>query len=118
MTRIVRTVPLQAPAVEAEVGAVGRPGDRDAEASFRRGKPLEPASAVVRTAQPSRAMHKRPEDDPKPAIVTSASRKRRIVDGPTLPMELPLSRRPAEREGDDYKRLKAATTRRLRGETN
>jgi hypothetical protein len=33
-------------------------------------------------------------------------------------MELPLSRKPIERDGDDYKRLKTAMTRRLRGETN
>jgi hypothetical protein len=42
----------------------------------------------------------------------------RIKDGPTLPMELPLSRKPVERDGDTYKRLKTAMTRRLRGETN
>jgi hypothetical protein len=52
------------------------------------------------------------------ATVATASRKRRIKAGPTLPMELPLSRRPVERDGNDYKRLKAAMTRRLRGETN
>jgi hypothetical protein len=33
-------------------------------------------------------------------------------------MELALSHKPIEREGDGYKRLKAAMTRRLRGETN
>jgi hypothetical protein len=33
-------------------------------------------------------------------------------------MELPLSRKPIERDGDTYKRLKTAMTRRLRGETN
>jgi hypothetical protein len=52
----------------------------------------------------------------KPAIVVT-SRKRRVSDGPSLPMELPLSRKPVERDGGDYKRLKAAMTRRLRGET-
>jgi hypothetical protein len=31
-------------------------------------------------------------------------------------MELPLSRQPVERDGDDYKRLKDAMARRLRGE--
>ena len=31
-------------------------------------------------------------------------------------MKLPLSRMPVESGGDDYKRLKAAMTRRLRGE--
>ena len=50
----------------------------------------------------------------KPAIVVTA-RKRRS-DGPHLPMELPLSRKPVERDGDDYKRMKAAMARRLRGD--
>jgi hypothetical protein len=52
------------------------------------------------------------------AIVATASRKHRTRDGRTLPMELPLSRKPIERDGADYKRLKTAMTRRLRGETN
>ena len=43
-------------------------------------------------------------------------RRKRRSDGPHLPMELPLSRKPVERDGDDYKRLKAAMARRLRGE--
>jgi hypothetical protein len=51
----------------------------------------------------------------KPAIVSPRS-KRRLEESPPLPMELPLSRRPGERAGDDYKRLKAAMTRRLHGE--
>ena len=50
----------------------------------------------------------------KPAIVVTA-RKRR-GDGPHLPMELSLSRKPVERDGDDYKRMKAAMARRLRRE--
>ena len=54
----------------------------------------------------------------KSAIVATASRNRRIADSPPLSMELPLSRKPIERDGDTYKRLKAAMTRRLRGETN
>jgi hypothetical protein len=58
---------------------------------------------------------RKPTTTTKPAIVT-ASRKRRIGDDPHLPMELPLSRKPVERDGDDYKRLKAAMARRLRGE--
>jgi hypothetical protein len=77
--------------------------------------PQDKPTAIVRTTQPSRAMHKMPEDNPKPAIVTTTSRKQRISDGPPLPMELPLSRKPVERDGDDYKRLKAAMARRLRG---
>jgi hypothetical protein len=54
-------------------------------------------------------------DDRRPAIATTASKKRRISDDPPLPMELPLSRKPVERDGGDYKRLKAAMARRLRG---
>jgi hypothetical protein len=50
-----------------------------------------------------------------PAIVTTASRKHRTKDGPTLPMELPLSRKPVERNDNAYKGLKAAMTQRLRG---
>ncbi|HEY2616488.1 MAG TPA: hypothetical protein VGI78_04050, partial [Acetobacteraceae bacterium] len=45
-------------------------------------------------------------------IVATASRKHHIKDSPTLPMELPLSRKPIERDGDNYKRLKAAMTAR------
>ena len=53
------------------------------------------------------------KDDRRPAIVT-AKPKRRLPDGPPLPMELPLSRKPVERDDDDYKRLKDAMARRLR----
>jgi hypothetical protein len=60
----------------------------------------------------------RPAAQKKPAIAPTTGRKRRISDSPPLPMELPLSRKPVERDGDDYKRLKAALARRLRGETN
>jgi hypothetical protein len=42
-------------------------------------------------------------------------RRSEAANRPHLPMELPLSRRPVERDGDDYKRLKAAMARRLRG---
>jgi len=61
-------------------------------------------------------------DDGKPAmatksvIVTTGRKRRSEADRPHLPMELPLSRKPVERDGDDYKRLKAAMARRLRGE--
>jgi hypothetical protein len=72
----------------------------------------EPVSVSASSAQEDR-----PAAAPS-AIVTAASRKHRIKDGPTLPMELPLSRKPVERDGDTYKRLKTAMTRRLRGETN
>jgi hypothetical protein len=78
--------------------------------------PQDKPAAIVRTAQPSRATPKMPEDNSTPAIVTKTSRKPHISDGPPLPMELPLSRKPVERDGDDYKRLKGAMARRLRGE--
>ena len=48
------------------------------------------------------------------AIVTTHYRYKR-PPGPHLPMELLLSRKPIERDGDDYKRMKAAMARRLRG---
>jgi hypothetical protein len=51
----------------------------------------------------------------KSAIVTTGRKQRSEADRPHLPMELPLSRKPVERDGDDYKRLKAAMARRLRG---
>jgi hypothetical protein len=73
-------------------------------------------AAIVRPAKPSRAMHKLPEDNPKPAIVTTTRPKRAAADAPHLPMELPLSRKPVERDGGDYKRMKAAMTRRLHGD--
>ena len=72
----------------------------------------EPVSVSVSRAQDDHAAAA------PSATVTTTSRKHRIKDGPTLPMELPLSRKPIERDGDDYKRLKTAMTRRLRGETN
>ena len=56
-----------------------------------------------------------PEDSPKPVIVAT-NPKRRIADGPVRQMDLPLSRKPVEREGDDYKRMRDAMARRLRGE--
>ena len=74
--------------------------------------PQNKPAAIVRPAKPSRA-----EDNPKPAIVTTPGRKQPAADAPHLPMELPLSRKPVERAGDDYRRLKAAMTRQLRGET-
>jgi hypothetical protein len=79
--------------------------------------PQNKPSAIVRKAQPSRATHAMLADKPKPAVVTTTSKKRRISDDPPMPMELPLSRKPVERDGGDYKRLKAAMARRLRGET-
>ena len=78
--------------------------------------PQNKPAAIVQSVQPSRAAPKMPEDNPTPPVVTTISRKRHISDGPPLPMELPLSRKPVERDGGDYKRLKAAMTRRLRGE--
>ena len=75
-----------------------------------RGEPVVPVSTLP-------AQEDRSAAGPS-AIVTTAGRKRRITDCPTLPMELPLSRRPIERDGDAYKRLKTAMTRQLRGETS
>ena len=50
-------------------------------------------------------------------IVTPLAARCRLISPdacrPHLPMELPLSRKPVERDGDDYKRLKAAMARRL-----
>ena len=45
----------------------------------------------------------------------TGKKRRGEADRPHLPMDLPLSRKPVERDGDDYKRLKAAMARRLRG---
>lgn len=56
----------------------------------------------------------KPGNDNQPVIVTAKPKRR--TDG--MAMELPASRRepaPVERDGDDYKRLKAAMARRLRG---
>jgi hypothetical protein len=39
---------------------------------------------------------------------------KRRPEGPA--MEVPASRKPVERDGDDYNRLKAAMARRLRGQ--
>jgi hypothetical protein len=86
----------------------------------------DPASAIARKVKPCN--DNRPDvvpqnkpavivpTAPTPAMVTTTSRKRHISDGPPLPMELPLSRKPVARAGDDYKRLKGAMARRLRGE--
>jgi hypothetical protein len=76
-------------------------------------QPSTPREAARVIAQPPA------NDDPKSAMATkpalvTAGRKRRTQDGPHLPMELPLSRKPIERDGDDYKRLKASMARRLR----
>ena len=51
----------------------------------------------------------------KPPIITTSRKRRSVEDRPHLPMELPLSRKPVERDGDDYKQLKVAMTRRLHG---
>ena len=51
-----------------------------------------------------------------PAIATTGRKRRSVEDRPHLPMELPLSRKPIERDGDDYKQMKAAMARRMRGE--
>jgi hypothetical protein len=48
-------------------------------------------------------------------IATTGRKRYSVTDRAHLPMDLPLSRKPVEREGDDYKRLKAAMARLLRG---
>jgi len=48
----------------------------------------------------------------KSAIVTAKEKPPRPVPA----VDLPLSRKPVEREGDDYKRMRDAMARRLRGE--
>ena len=53
---------------------------------------------------------------PEAPVIVTTSPERRIADSPHLPMDLPVSRKPVEREGDDYKRLTARWQRRLRGE--
>jgi hypothetical protein len=72
----------------------------------------QPAT-IVRAAQPSPSAHKMPAANPKPAIVTTTGRKRRLSADPLPQMELPLSCQPVERDGDTYKRMKAAMTRRF-----
>jgi len=53
------------------------------------------------------------DDGPrKSAIVTAKEKPPR----PLPAVDLPLSRKPVEREGDDYKRMRDAMARRLRGE--
>jgi hypothetical protein len=125
MTRIVTTsyrykrpprkrkaVPLTGPAV-IPTKSSRRPiwEETAAELETRSASPKKANEAALSVARPAA------NDDRKLATVT-AKPKRRIGDSPHLPMELPLSRKPVERDGDDYKRLKAAMTRRLRGETN
>jgi hypothetical protein len=71
--------------------------------------------AIVRKAKPGDDTRPDPSSRDKPAIVTTGRKQRREADRPHLPMELPLSRKSVERDGDDYKRLKAAMARRLHG---
>ena len=138
MTRIVTThyrykppprkrkaVPLEAPATVAAKSS-RRPGQGKTAAEvppnappFSGGEgamqPSTPREAARVIAPPPANDDRKPAMATMPAIVTPRS-KRRLEESPTLPMELPLSRRPVERAGDDYKRLKAAMPRRLRGE--
>jgi hypothetical protein len=117
-----KAVPLAGPAIvtpRRKQPAVAKKPE-PASAVVRKARPCNdnrpdtvPPAAIVR--KPSRAMHKVPEDNPKPTIVTTTGRKRRSSDGPPPQMELSLSRQPVERDGDDYKRMKAAIARRLRG---
>jgi hypothetical protein len=93
-----------------------RPPELARMPSWADAAPQNKPAAIVRPAKPSRAVHKLPEDNPTPAIVTTTGRKQAAAEAPHLPMELPLSRKPVERTDGDYKRMKAAITRRLRGE--
>ena len=132
--------------VSREEGAAAQPSTTivTTKSSRRRHFPERAAAEVSVTARhddggaaqpstPREAARVEPppaNDDRKSAIVT-VKRKSRFGDAPEsltpeelqrrgdvphLPMELLLSRKPVERDGDDYKRLKAAMARRLRGE--
>jgi hypothetical protein len=100
MTRIIRTVHrYKQPPRKQQAPALPGP----AVVTARQSK-AEPAAV---TAPPPANDDGKPA--PKaPAIVSTASRKRVASDAPHRPMELPLSRRPVERKGDDYQQLKAA----------
>jgi hypothetical protein len=86
----------------------------------KRAEPLTGTAVVtVRTGPPAPPPPANDTGKPapkKPTIVTTGRKRPSKADRPHLPMELPLSRKPVERDGDDYKRLKAEMTRRLRGE--
>jgi hypothetical protein len=115
-----KAAPLAGPAiVTAERKRVLVPTDAKkleaASAVVRKAKPCNdnrpdvvPPVAVVRPAKPSRA-----EDNPKPATTTT-SRKQPAAEGPHLPIKLPLSCKPVDRAGGDYKAMKAAMADRLR----
>jgi hypothetical protein len=67
-------------------------------------QPSTPREAARVIAPPPANDDRKPATEMKPAIVTTG-RKRRIGDGPHLPMELPLSRKPV---GHDGRRLQAS----------
>ena len=119
MTRIVTTtyrykspprkrkaVALEAPAiVTAKSSRRPQSGERERRRRprLRSRPPSRRRGSVLNQAHRTRQNEShQPTMVTKPAIVT-AGRKRRSVDGPHLPMELPLSRKPVERDGDDYK---------------
>jgi hypothetical protein len=78
-------------------------------------QPSTPRAAERVISTPNANDDRKPAMATKPAIVTTGRKQRREADRPHLPMELPLSRKSVERDGDDYKRLKAAMARRLHG---
>ena len=68
------------------------------------------------TAEPDTATDppKPPANDAREPMIVMPKPKRHFQE--PLPMELTQGRRPVVRDGDDYKRLRAAMTRRIRGE--
>jgi hypothetical protein len=76
----------------------------DAPASEGAAQPSTPRETARVIAPPPANDDRKPATEMKPAIVTTG-RKRRIGDGPHLPMELPLSRKPV---GHDGRRLQAS----------
>jgi len=98
------------------VGTGGQPESTTARASGGAHIPAnddrKSAIATVKEKPPRRV----PADSPKPPAIVTTSPKPRISDDPNLPTDLPASRKPVEREGDDYKRMRDAMARRLRGE--
>ena len=72
-----------------------------------------PAGDTEPSTPPGKAPTPANDDGPRrSASVTAKEKPHRTV----RQMDLPLSRKPVEREGDDYKRMRDAMARRLRGE--
>ena len=103
---ILRAVRVSGAAEVSEPPAITTTGQRYQSSTLREAERV-PAPQLAND-------NRKPVMATKPMVVTTRP-KQRIGDGPHLPMELPLSRKPIERDGDDYKRMKAAMARRLRG---